>query len=184
MAFVDTVRDELGVESVCRELQIAPSTYYAAKKRENDPSQRALRDEELKKEIQRVYDENRQVYGARKIWHQLRREGIEVARCTVERLMRVLGLAGVVRGGKVRTTIPDPTAERPRDLVDRDFTAPRPNRLWVTDFTYVATWAGFVYVAFALDVFSRKIVGWRVADHKRTELVLDALACVPRNSAA
>ncbi|GAA0347260.1 hypothetical protein GCM10010319_24790 [Streptomyces blastmyceticus] len=173
--FVDEVREELGVEPVCEVLQFAPSTYYAAKKREASPSPRRLRDEELTAEIQRVFDENHRVYGARKVWRQLRREGIEVARCTVERLMRALGLAGAVRGRTVRTTVADPAAERPDDLVDRDFTASRPNQLWVTDFTYVATWAGFVYVAFVLDVFSRKIVGWRAAGHKRTDLVLDAL---------
>lgn len=173
--FIDEVREELGVEPVCEVLQFAPSTYYAAKKRWQTPSRRELRDEELKVEIQRVYEENHQVYGARKVWRQLRREGIEVARCTVERLMRVLGLTGAVRGRTVKTTVVDPAAERPGDLVDRDFTASRPNQLWVTDFTYVATWAGFVYVAFVLDVFSRKIVGWRVAGHKRTDLVLDAL---------
>jgi putative transposase len=173
--FIDEVREELGVEPVCEVLQFAPSTYYAAKKRQNTPSRHKLRDEELKVQIQRVYDENHQVYGVRKVWRQLRREGIEVARCTVERLMRILGLVGAVRGKTVKTTITDPAAERPDDLVDRDFTASRPNQLWVTDFTYVATWAGFVYVAFVLDVFSRKIVGWRVAGHKRTELVLDAL---------
>ncbi|GAU71240.1 transposase [Streptomyces sp. NBRC 110611] len=174
--FIDEVREELGVEPVCEVLQFAPSTYYAAKKRQDAPSsRRELRDEELSVEIQRVYDENHQVYGARKIWRQLRREGIAVARCTVERLMRALGLTGAVRGKTVKTTTPDPAAERADDLVDRDFTATRPNQLWVTDFTYVATWLGFVYVAFVLDVFSRKIVGWRVAGHKRTDLVLDAL---------
>ncbi|WP_344016358.1 IS3 family transposase, partial [Kitasatospora atroaurantiaca] len=174
-AFVDEVREELGVEPVCEVLQFAPSTYYAAKKREGRPSRRQLRDDELGAEIRRVYDENRQVYGARKVWRQLRREGVEVARCTVERLMRSLGLAGAVRGRTTRTTVADPAAEPPGDLVDRDFTASRPNQLWVTDFTYVATWAGFVYVAFVLDVFSRKIVGWQAAGHKRTGLVLDAL---------
>ncbi|MFF7234705.1 IS3 family transposase [Streptomyces sioyaensis] len=173
--FIDEVREDLGVEPVCEVLQFAPSTYYAAKAREDRPSRRELRDEELKSEFQRVYDENHQVYGARKIWRQLRREGVEAARCTVERLMRALGLAGAVRGKKAQTIGADPAAERPAKLVDRNFTATRPNQLWVTDFTYVATWLGFVYVAFVLDVFSRKIVGWRVAGDKRTDLVLGAL---------
>lgn len=135
-----------------------------------------MRDEELKKEITRVWEENYGVYGARKIWCQLNREGITVARCTVERLMRVLGLAGAVRGGvKRRTTIPDPAAARPADLVKRAFTADRPNRLWVADFTYIPTWSGVVYVAFVVDVYSRRIVGWRAAAHMRTDLPLDAL---------
>ncbi len=154
-------------------IKIAPSTYYAARTR--PPSARAVRDEELMKEIRRVYDENYRVYGADKIWCQLNREGIAVGRCRVERLMRRLGLAGAVRGKTVRTTICDKDGMRAVDLVNRQFTAGAPNRLWVADFTYVATWAGTVYVAFAVDVFSRKIVGWRASMSKETDLVLDAI---------
>jgi putative transposase len=133
------------------------------------------RDEALKPEIQRIWDENYQVYGARKVWHQMKREGFQVAKCTVERLMRSLGLKGVVRGRRIRTTIPDQTAPRPLDLVNREFVASRPNQLWVADFTYVATWKGFVYVAFVIDVFARRIVGWRVASSMKVDLTLDAL---------
>ncbi len=155
-------------------MQFAPSTYYAAKAR--PPSARAVRDERLKAEIVRVHADNLGVYGARKVWLQLRREGIEVARCIVERLMRELGLQGVVRGKPKRTTTPaEDTAGRPADLVDRDFSAAAPNQLWVADLTYVRTWAGFVYVAFVIDVYSRMIVGWQLASHLRTELALDAL---------
>ena len=154
-------------------IKIAPSTYYAARTR--PPSARAVRDEELMKEIRRVYDENYRVYGADKIWCQLNREGIAVGRCRVERLMRRLGLAGAVCGKTVRTTICDKDGMRAVDLVNRQFTAGAPNRLWVADFTYVATWAGTVYVAFAVDVFSRKIVGWRASMSKETDLVLDAI---------
>jgi putative transposase len=154
-------------------IKIAPSTYYAAVKRA--PSARAVRDEELKKEIQSVYDDNYRVYGARKIWCQLQREDIEVGRCRVERLMRAMGLAGAVRGKTVRTTVSDKDGVRAADLVKRQFTAGAPNRLWVADFTYVATWAGTVYVAFAIDVFSRRIVGWTASMSKETELVLDAI---------
>jgi putative transposase len=146
-------------------LRIAPSTYYAAITR--PPSVRAVRDEELKKEIKRVYEQNYSVYGAEKVWWALNREGIVVGRCRVERLMRALGLAGAVRGKKVRTTVPDPDGVRAADLVKRQFTAGAPNRLWVADFTYVSTWAGTVYTAFAIDVFSRKIVGWKRACPKR-----------------
>ncbi|MFE9934472.1 IS3 family transposase [Streptomyces sp. NPDC005533] len=174
-AFIDAHRETYGVELICKELAIAPSTYYAAAARKDRPAARDRRDEKLKKEIIRVYEDNFRVYGARKITGQLRREGIRVARCTVERLMRVLGLTGAVRGKKRRTTVTDPAPARPKDLVNRDFTATAPNQLWVTDFTYVAPWAGTVYVAFVVDVFSRKIVGWRAADHMRTSLVLDAL---------
>jgi transposase InsO family protein len=159
-------------------LPIAPSTYYEQKARQADPSrlpERARRDSVLCEEIERVWDENRRIYGARKVWRQLQREGIEVARCTVERLMRRLGIAGAVRGRKHRTTIPDEVAARPADLVQRDFTATRPNQLWVADLTYVATWTGFVYVAFIIDVFSRMIVGWRVSRSLRSDLALDAL---------
>jgi putative transposase len=154
-------------------VQIAPSTYYAARTRPLSP--RAVRDEELKKEIVRVFEENYSAYGAKKMWWALNREGIRVGRCRVERLMRDLGLAGAVRGKTVRTTVPDPDAERAADLVKRQFTAGAPNRLWVADFTHVSTWAGTVYVAFAIDVFSRRIVGWSASMSKETGLVLDAI---------
>ncbi len=178
VTFIDEDRDEHGVESICRQLPIAPSTYHEQKAREVDPSRlpdRAVRDAFLREEIERVWKENFGAYGARKVWHQLGREGTEVARCTVERLMRAMGLQGVVRGRKPKTTIPDEAASRPADLVHRDFTAERPNQLWVADLTYVATWRGFVYVAFITDVFSRKIVGWRVSNSLRSDLALDAL---------
>ena len=178
MAFIDDHREAYGVEPICAVLPIAPSTYYAAKAREADPSLRSTRartDEALRPEIRRVWDENRSVYGAKKVWKQLRREGFAVARCTVARLMREMGLRGAVRGQRVRTTMPADQAERPLDLVERDFTAERPNQLWVSDLTYVATWRGFVYVAFVIDVFSRRIVGWRVSNSLRTDLALDAL---------
>jgi putative transposase len=163
-----------GVEPICEVLQFAPSTYYAAKNR--PPSARAVRDEELLIEIRRVWKENYEVYGARKVWRQLNREGIAVARCTVERLMRAEGLVGALRGGgRPRTTRADPHAERPADLVERQFTADRPNALWVADITYVPTWSGMVYVAFVTDVFSRRIVGWRLDTSMRTDLPLDAL---------
>ena len=173
IAYIDRYRDRFGVEPICRYLPIAPSTYYDAKKR--PPSAREIRDERLKVEIKRVHAENFGVYGARKVWRQMKREGFRVARCTVERLMRELGLEGVRRGKKKRTTIPDEEAPRPQDLVNRDFTAPGPNRLWVADLSYVATWSGFAYVAFVIDVFSRFIVGWRASTSLRTDLVLDAL---------
>ena len=177
--FIDQERAELGVEPICRELQIAASGYYEHRAREADPERRPARvrrDEQLRGEVRRVYRENHEVYGARKVWHQLRREGRNVARCTVERLMRAEGLQGVVRGRRVRTTRPDVTcSRRPEDLVKRRFRAERPNALWVADFTYVATWRGFVYVAFVIDVFSRRIVGWRAHTTMRTSLVLDAL---------
>jgi putative transposase len=171
--FVDCHREAFGVEPICRTLQIAPSTYYAAQTR--PPSQRAVRDETLKTEIRRVYDANYQVYGARKIWRQLHREDIKAARCTVERLMRQLGIQGAVRGKPKRTTVADEAAQRPADLVRRDFTASRPNRLWVADLTYIPTWVGFVYAAFVIDAFSRMIIGWQLATHLRTDLALDAL---------
>ncbi|WP_370944453.1 IS3 family transposase [Amycolatopsis sp. cg5] len=178
VAFITEYGDRFGVEPICAVLtefgiKIAPSTYYAARVRPE--SARAVRDEELKKEIQRVYDENYRVYGARKIWWQLRRDGITVGRGRIERLMRAMGLAGAVRGKAIRTTVSDPDGVRAADLVKRQFTAGAPNRLWVADFTYVATWAGTVYVAFAIDVFSRKIVGWRASMSKETDLVLDAI---------
>ena len=177
-SFVDEHRESYGVEPICAMLPIAPSTYYEQKARQADPSrlpERARRDSVLCEEIERVWNENRRIYGARKVWRQLQREGIEVARCTVERLMRRLGIAGAVRGRKHRTTIPAEVAARPADLVQRDFTATRPNQLWVADLTYVATWTGFVYVAFIIDVFSRMIVGWRVSRSLRSDLALDAL---------
>ncbi len=178
VSFIDEQREEHGVEPICRQLPIAPSIYYEHKAREADPSRlpkRAVRDAALREEIERVWKENFGVYGARKVWRQLVREEVEVARCTVERLMREMGLQGVVRGRKVKTTVSDEMADRPLDLVQRDFTANRPNQLWVADLTYVATWTGFVYVAFITDVFSRKIVGWRVSNSLRSDLALDAL---------
>jgi transposase InsO family protein len=177
-AFIDDHKNVYGVEPICSVLPIAPSTYYEHKARQDDPSrlpERAKRDAALSVEIERVWNDNRQIYGARKVWRQLNREGIPAARCTVERLMRQMGLQGVVRGKKTRTTIPDEAAARPADLVERDFTALRPNQLWVADLTYVATWAGFVYVAFVIDVFSRMIVGWRVSRSLASDLALDAL---------
>lgn len=178
VAFIDEHREEYGVEPICRVLPIAPSTYYSHKAREDGPalqSARARRDEELRQEIKRVWEANFQVYGVRKVWRQLQREGFTVARCTVARLMREMGLRGVVRGRRVRTTIPSDLTERPLDLVERNFTAKRPNQLWVADLTYVATWRGFVYVAFVIDVFSRRIVGWRVSNSLKSDLALDAL---------
>lgn len=172
-AFIDARRSEYGVEPICSVLPIAPSTYYAAKQR--PPSQRALRDAKLREEIRKAWKASRGRYGARKVWRELLRQGESVARCTVERLMRAEGLAGVVRGKRVFTTVPDETVPRPDDLVKRDFSAPAPNRLWVADLTYVRTWAGFVYVAFVFDVYSRFIVGWQAASHLRTDLALDAL---------
>jgi transposase InsO family protein len=179
VSFLDDHRETYGVEPICRLLPIAPSTYYEAKARQADPSrlpQRLVRDGALREEIERVWKENRSVYGARKVWRQLRREGFRVARCTVERLMARMGLCGVVRGRRYKkTTIVEEGIQRPADLVQRTFTADRPNRLWVADLTYVATWIGFVYVAFVLDVFSRKIVGGRVSSSLRSDLALDAL---------
>jgi transposase InsO family protein len=177
--FIDDYREEYGVEPICRVLPIAPSSYHEQKARQAGSSRlpaRAVRDAALREEIERVWKENRSVYGARKVWLQLKREGSVVARCTVERLMRQMGLHGVVRGRAYKmTTIVDEAAVRPADLVQRHFTADRPNQLWVADITYVATWAGFVYVAFVTDVFSRKIVGWRVSKSLRSDLALDAL---------
>jgi transposase InsO family protein len=177
-SFIDEQRESYGVESICAMLPIAPSTYYEQKARQVDPSRvpkRAKRDAVLCKEIDRVWHENRGIYGARKVWKQLGREDIPVARCTVERLMGKLGLQGIVRGRKRKTTIPDDAAVRPADLVQRDFTATRPNQLWVADLTYVATWAGFVYAAFVVDAYLRRIVGWRVSGSLRSDLALDAL---------
>jgi putative transposase len=174
-AFIDCHRDAYGVEPICRSLQIAPSTYYAVRQRQQAPAARTLRDRELLAQIERVYEASGGLYGARKVWWQLQQEGIGVARCTVERLMRRAGLEGVVRGKRRRTTIADERANRPVDLVERDFTARAPNRLWVADFTYVATWSGVVYVAFVIDAFSRRIVGWKADTTMRTSLVLDTL---------
>jgi transposase InsO family protein len=175
---VDEHRDVHGVEPICRVLQVAPSGYrrHAACRRE--PSRRCARtqrDAQLQPQIERVWQANREVYGADKVWRQLGREGTAVARCTVERLMRRLGLRGVIRGKGVRTTMPDAKAPCPLDKVNRVFRADRPNRLWVSDFTYVSTWQGFAYVAFVVDVFARCIVGWRVSHSMRTDFVLDAL---------
>jgi putative transposase len=169
-----------GVEPICTVLSehgcpIAPSTYYEARSATRTPSARLVRDEELKDHIVRVHSNNYGVYGARKVWLALNREGIAVARCTVERLMRQLGLVGARRGKKVRTTVPDPAAARPVDLVGRQFAVLAPDRLWVADYTYVATWSGMVYVAFAIDAYARRILGWRVATSMHTDLVLDAL---------
>ncbi len=178
VSFIDEHRDKYGVEPICRQLQIAPSTFYDHQAKREDPdkrSARAKRDDALCADVQRVFDENLQVYGARKVWRQMNREDIRVARCTVERLMKRLGLEGTRRGRRCRTTIPDAALARPADLVQRQFVAERPNQLWVADITYVATWSGFAYVAFVVDVFSRRIVGWRVSRTMRTDLVLDAL---------
>jgi putative transposase len=179
VTFIDQHRDGYGVEPICAVLPIAPSTYYVRKAQQHNAEQRsarARRDDELRAAIQRVWHDNKQVYGPRKVWKQLQREGHRVARCTVERLMRAMGLRGASRGRAwVVTTRADVAAERPADLVDRQFTATRPNQLWVADFTYVATWHGFVYVAFVVDVFARRIVGWRVSASLATDFVLDAL---------
>lgn len=177
-AFIDDHRADYGVEPICKVLPIAPSTYYAHAARKANPalrSRRAKIDDELVPEIRRVWDENFAVYGVRKVWRQMRRERFEVARCTVARLMKRLGLAGVVRGKVVKTTHSDKAMPCPRDQVNRQFRAERPNLLWVSDFTYVSTWQGFVYVAFVIDVFARRIVGWKVSSSARTDFVLDAL---------
>lgn len=178
VALIDDYRTTYGVEPICAVLPIAPSTYYRWKARQANPalrSPRAVRDEQLRMEIQRIWEANFRVYGARKVWRQFNREGIRVARCTVERLMKQMGLRGAVRGRTVRTTTPADVAQRPMDLVERDFSADRPNRLWVSDLTYVATCRGFVYVAFLIDVFSRMIVGWSVSSSLASDLALDAL---------
>ncbi len=176
--FVDDHRAQYGVEPICAVLPIAPSTYYRHHQQAHDPtrrSARAQRDDHLRVAIRRVHAAHFQVYGTRKIWHQLRREGVPVARCTVQRLMRSVGLQGAVRGRAWVTTTRANDGPQPADLVDRQFTATRPNQLWVSDFTYVATWAGFAYVAFVVDAFARRIVGWRVSSSLRTDFVLDAL---------
>ena len=177
IAFIDDHREVHGVEPICKVLPIAPSTYHAHVAKRANPeklSARARRDMALKPEIARVFAENFEVYGVRKVWRQLQRESFDVARCTVERLMRGMGLQGVVRGKPVRTTISDKAAPCPLDHVNRQFHAPRPNALWVSDFTYVSTWTGFVYVAFVIDVYARRIVGWRASRTAHASFVLDA----------
>ena len=176
--FIEDHRRDHGVEPICRVLPIAPATFYDHLARRVDPSRlsdRAKRDEDLKPEIERVFKENLSVYGVRKVWHQMRREGFDIARCTVARLMKDIGIEGVVRGKKPKTTIPDKSLPCPLDKVNRQFHASAPNVLWVSDFTYVATWQGFVYVAFVIDVFARRIVGWRVSRTPTAGFVLDAL---------
>jgi transposase InsO family protein len=178
IAFIDDHRAVHGVEPICKLLPIAPSTYHAHLAKRDDPaklSDKARRDAALRIEVRRVFDANFRVYGVRKVWHQLRREGFDVARCTVARLMRAMGLAGVIRGKPVRTTISDRSAPCPLDRVNRQFHAPAPDMLWVSDFTYVPTWAGFVYVAFVIDTFARRIVGWRASRTAQAGFVLDAL---------
>ncbi len=178
IAFIDDHRGAHGVEPICKVLPIAPSTYRAQAARRRDPAKlpaRARRDAALMPEIERVFEENFRVYGVRKVWRQLKREGHDLARCTVARLMRSMGLQGVIRGQPVKTTISDKAAPCPLDHVNRQFKAPRPNALWVSDFTYVATWSGFVYVAFIIDAYARRIVGWRVSRTAQTGFVLDAL---------
>ena len=172
-AFVEEQKERFGVEPICTALQVAPSTYYACKTR--PPSARRRRDEALKPEILRVHKDNFGVYGARKLWRQLNREGVPVARCTVERLMKELQLAGVRRGKRRRTTIPDETVPRPADLVERKLRVTNPNELWVADITYVRTWSGLAYAAFVIDAYSRMFVGWSIATHLRAELALEAL---------
>ena len=178
ITFIDDNRGSYGVEPICKLLPIAPSTYYSHVAKRQDPSRmsaRAQRDILLKPEVARVFAENFGVYGVRKVWRQMKREGYDIARCTVERLMHDMGLAGVIRGKPVRTTISDKAAPCPLDHVNRQFHSPAPNMLWVSDFTYVATWAGFVYVAFVIDVYARYIVGWRVSRTAHASFVLDAL---------
>ena len=179
VAFIDAHRDQYGVEPICDVLPIAPSTFYERKLVARDQgrqSARAVRDEELRQRIRRVFEEHHQVYGADKVWRQLNRDGVVVARCTVERLMRQMGLRGASRGRQCKTTRSSSDASlRPPDLVQRSFRASRPNQLWVADITYVASWSGFVFVAFVLDVFSRRIVGWRVSNSLKSDLALDAL---------
>jgi len=178
IAFIDDHREVYGVEPICRVLPIAPSTYRAHAARRKNPDlapAREKRDRVLAAEVRRVFEENFSVYGARKVWRQLQREGFDVARCTVSRLMNEMGLAGAIRGKPRRTTVSDKAAPCPLDRVNRQFQAPRPNALWVSDFTYVATWTGFVYVAFVIDAFARRIVGWRVSRTAHAGFVLDAL---------
>ena len=178
VGFVDAHRQAFGVEPICAQLPIAPSTRYEQKARQADPNRlpaRAQREATLRPEIARVWEATKRRYGGKKVWRALRRERRPMARCTVTRLYRALGLRGVVRGRRIRTTRPEPLGHRPQDLVQQDFTATRPNRLWVSDLTYVATSRGFVYVAFVIDAFSRRIVGWRATTSLRTDLALDAL---------
>jgi transposase InsO family protein len=178
ISFIEEHRAEIGVEPICRELPIAPSTFYDHLAKRADPqllSDRAKQDAELRPEIRRVFEANWRVYGVRKVWRQLGREGVDVARCTVARLMNDMGLQGAIRGKPHRTTIPDRKAPCPLDRVNRQFRVPAPNQLWVSDFTYVATWQGFVYVAFVIDAFARRIVGWRVSRTAHAGFVLDAL---------
>lgn len=178
MAFIHGHRDDFGVEPICQLLPIAPSTFYAHVAIANGPeraSGRAKRDATLRLDVQRVWEENCEVYGVRKIWRQMQREGFDIARCTVARLMKQLGIQGVIRGKQPKTTIPDPARPCPLDKVNRKFRAPAPNRLWVSDFTYVSTWQGFVYVAFIIDTFADRIVGWRASRSQKSGFVLDAL---------
>ena len=178
MSFIDSHREELGVEPICRELAIAPSSYHEHAARLADPgkrSVRARRDDEIKQQIRRVHGDSSGLYGTRKVWRQMRREGATVAKCTVERLMRAMGLAGVRRGKTTITTVSNPKAPCPLDKVNREFRVSRPNALWVVDFTYVHTWAGFVYVAFVIDAYARRIVGWKVSTAPTASFVLDAL---------
>lgn len=178
IAFIDDHRGAYGVEPICKVLPIAPSTYFDHRAKQADPtklSARARRDAALRPKINLVFEQNLKVYGARKVWLQINREGVSVARYTVERLMRVMGLHGVIRGKAIRTTTPDKAAPCPLDHVNRQFYAPAPNRLWVSDFTYVSTWSGFVYVAFVIDAYARRIVGWRVSRTPHASFVLDAL---------
>lgn len=177
-AYIDHYRSTYGVEPICRVLQMAPSCYWRHAAHKRDPerrSARAKRDDSLKLDVQRVWHANWQVYDAHKVWSQMKREGMTVARCTVERLMRDLALRGMRRGKVIRTTVPNPKAHCPLDRVNRHFKAERPNQLWVSDFTYVSTWQGWLYVAFVIDVFARRIVGWRVSRNMQTDFVLDAL---------
>jgi putative transposase len=178
ISFIDNHRSVYGVELICRILQVAPSTYYHQLACRADPAKasvRQQRDAELRLEITRIWKDNYQVYGARKAWHQLKREGFEVARCTVERLMKQIGICGAVRGKIIKTTVPDTSVPCPRDKVNRQFRAAAPNVLWVSDFTYVSTWQGFAYVAFIIDTFANRIVGWKVSRSAKTDFVLDAL---------
>jgi transposase InsO family protein len=178
MSFIDSHREELGIEPICRELAVAPSSYHAHAARLADPakrSARARRDDEIKEQIGQVHEASSGLYGTRKVWHQMRREGSKVAKCTVERLMRAMGLAGVRRGKTTITTVSNPKSACPLDKVNRKFRVSRPNALWVVDFTYVHTWAGFVYVAFVIDAYARRIVGWKVSTAPTASFVLDAL---------
>ena len=178
MSFIDSHREALGIEPICRELAIAPSSYHEHATRLADPgkrSARARRDDKIKEQIKRVHDDSSGLYGTRKVWRQMRRDGIEVAKCTVERLMRTMGLAGVRRGKTTITTVSNPKAPCTLDRVNRESRVSRPNALWVVDFTYVHTWAGFVYVAFVIDAYARRIVGWKVSTSATASFVLDAL---------